>query len=175
MKFISQKKRGFTLLELIIALGIMALISSVILPFFMGNYKSLNVTADKSQLHYEAEQLNSVICEKFMEVKSIEGIMDNQGRSRIDSSESVELGFITFIDGEDKKNILELKDGRLEIKNILNDETKTLGGSVNSIEVEPLYKETTIKNSSALSVSIIFKRNDQIYTIKNDVYLRNKP
>lgn len=174
MKKITQKRKAFTLLEVIIALGIMALVSTIILPFFLGNYKSLDETSARSELQHEAQMVNSLASQKLMEVKEIKEIKDIHNLDAIDSSLEVNLKYLIYLDGEGKENKLELVNNKLEfIENSIGSR-KAAGGNIESIFIKPLSQGKTFKETQGVTLNIKFKNEKHEYSIENIINFRNK-
>lgn len=174
MKRITVKTKGFTLLELIIALGIMAVVSAIILPFFLGNYKSLNETSARSELQHEAQMVNSLVSQKLMEVKEIKEIKDIGNLEAIDNNFEVNLKYLIYLDGEGKENKLELLNNKLEFIENSTGNRKAAGGNIESILIKPLSEGKTYKETQGLTLNIKFKSEKFQYSIENIIHFRNK-
>lgn len=174
MKKITVKTKGFTLLELIIALGIMAVVSAIILPFFLGNYKSLDETSARSELQHEAQMVNSLISQKLMETKELKEIKDTHELDQINWKSEVNLKYLTYLDGEGKENKLELVNNKLESLEVSTGNKKAVGGNIESIFIKPLSKDKSYKETQGIILNIKFKNEKHEYSIENIINFRNK-
>lgn len=103
-----NKKKGITLIELIITLSLTAIILGVIYTFFITNTKSLSKIELNSELQTEAQNIQKEFLNYFTQSEGIEEINNN----KITESNKLEYGSI--LGSEDK---LEINNIKFKIKN----------------------------------------------------------
>lgn len=174
-----KKRKALTLIEVLIALSILAIVMGILFPFFIRTFKGYNNTAIKSELQNEAENAIRIISKLAMEGKAINSI----------NSINVENSFETYkIDGTSHNNIIEILSGEDKIdklyldkevlykisKNESNAEvTTTIGEYVNYLEISPLGG-LTFKETTGIKVVVGMKKKEFEYKISSIIYFRNK-
>lgn len=104
-----KKRRGFTLLELIITLSLMVVILGVIYTFFLASNKTLISTELGVDIQVEAQNIQDEILKYGTESKGIIRINNTT------LSESNKYKYTEVIDGED----LSTSNGKLNMKEIV--------------------------------------------------------
>ena len=169
-----KKKEGFTLLEVVIVLAIIAIVSVLLYPFFTGNYKSLNSTTNKSELQHEAQMINSLLSQSLMEVKEITSIKNSSAEELLMTKGPSYPAYIEFLTGEGIKYSLTI-DGNGITKTNLEDGTKIFtDGTIESLQIEPIEPGTNYSNTKGLKVKLNITYKTEHYTTDNIIYFRNK-
>lgn len=132
----NKKSKGFTVLELIIALGLIVVILGVIYLFYSSNSKTLKTTEIKSDLQVEAEKIQKELFKYGTQAKEIEEIYDeNKFKVNIDDK-----NYASILDSNGKLIVSELKlKGEGEESDFVYDKSKstiTLNGKVLSTYVK---------------------------------------
>ncbi len=168
-----KSKKGFTILELIIAIALAAIIAAVVFTFFMSNYKSLDKTSKKSDLQLQAAKINTLINEELMEASRIESMKNAQNQEVIDYSEASSPLIISYLDGEGKSSSLEITSKKV-ISIDGNGNKREIAAEIRELEVSPLINGFTFRNSAGLKLSFILGTESINYTFKSNAYFRNK-
>ncbi|WP_426349769.1 PilW family protein [Alloiococcus sp. CFN-8] len=171
---ITHKVKGFTLIELILALAIMSIVMLIVLPFFLSNYRSLNVTSSKSQLQHDAQMINELISKKLMEANKILIVEDTNDVDVTESIEEKSISYIKYLNGEMEENTLEVKSDGLYYKNLNNSEEKTVKAHIQEVLIEPINGIDTYSKTSAIRIIVKLSVEDIKYETDNNVYFRNK-
>ncbi|MTK13776.1 MAG: prepilin-type N-terminal cleavage/methylation domain-containing protein, partial [Clostridiaceae bacterium] len=94
MKLI-KKKKGFTLVEILITITILFIVIGIVFPLFNANLKTLSETENRSDLQREGQQAMKYFTDKAMEAQKIVGLKDSSNNVKLDSS-STSIGEIEF-------------------------------------------------------------------------------
>ena len=184
-----KKKRGYTLLELIISISLMLIVLGVIYTFLLTNTKTIIATELGVDLQVEAQNIQDEILKYGTEskgiskinnislsesYKNIKDLSDNNGKLEIEEIVfNVEDKNISFkYDSSNKK--LELFEN--------NNPIKTLGSNIESIKIRPIdYKmnpEGSFYKTNGLEFSIVLSSKKGYSSVKSPlsiiVKFRNK-
>lgn len=146
-----KDKRGFTLIELIVVLGLAGIVMSVVMSFFIANYKSYQTINTESEVQYQSQYIINYMTNKILETKSYEGKTGDK---------------YIFEYGDLKRASFEVEDEK--IKFIYETEPPVLiGNYVKELNVTPISaKEVKIN-------LILFKGKSEVYTKEQVVFMRN--
>ncbi|MDM0461364.1 prepilin-type N-terminal cleavage/methylation domain-containing protein [Clostridium perfringens] len=194
MKSLKLKRRGLSLIELVVALSLIAIILMIVGPFFISNYVTLDKTSNQIDFQREAKAIMNYFTDSAMEASNIESLTNvkNEVLSNNNYTESLKKnslkskeGYLklTFNNSENKNEhtIFILKDRSLYMKKKDSEEFK-IGDLVSSIELTSLTKEVAqrevinnFKNASAIKIEITFDtKNNTPYKVSNILTFRNK-
>ena len=195
MKNLKLKRRGLSLIELVVALSLIAIILMIVGPFFISNYVTLDKTSNQIDFQREAKAIMNYFTDSAMEASNIESLTNvkNEVLSNNNYTESLKKDSLKSKDGylkltfNNSKNKNEhttfiLKDRSLYMKKNDSEEFK-IGDLVSSIELTSLTEESTqdkeeinnFKNANAIKIEITFdtKKNTP-YKVSNILTFRNK-
>ena len=195
MKNLKFKRRGLSLIELVVALSLIAIILMIVGPFFISNYVALDKTSNQIDFQKEAKAIMNYFTDSAMEASNIESLTNvkNEVLSNNNYTESLKKNSLKSNEGylkltfNNSKNKNEhttfiLKDRSLYMKKNDSEEFK-IGDLVSSIELTSLTEESTqdkeeinnFKNANAIKIEITFdtKKNTP-YKVSNILTFRNK-
>ncbi|EIF6297267.1 prepilin-type N-terminal cleavage/methylation domain-containing protein [Clostridium perfringens] len=194
MKSLKFKRRGLSLIELVVALSLIAIILMIVGPFFISNYVTLDKTSNQIDFQREAKAIMNYFTDSAMEASNIESLTNvrNEVLSNNNYTESLKKnslkskeGYLklTFNNSENKNEhtTFILKDRSLYMKKNDSEEFK-IGDLVSSIELTSLTEGVSqrevinnFKNASAIKIEITFdtKKNTP-YKVSNILTFRNK-
>ncbi|HAT4201017.1 TPA: prepilin-type N-terminal cleavage/methylation domain-containing protein [Clostridium perfringens] len=195
MKNLKFKRRGLSLIELVVALSLIAIILMIVGPFFISNYVTLDKTSNQIDFQREAKAIMNYFTDSAMEASNIESLTNvkNEVLSNNNYTESLKKNSLKSKEGylkltfNNSKNKNEhttfiLKDRSLYMKKNDSEEFK-IGDLVSSIELTSLTEESTqdkeeinnFKNANAIKIEITFdtKKNTP-YKVSNILTFRNK-
>ncbi|HBI6897391.1 TPA: prepilin-type N-terminal cleavage/methylation domain-containing protein [Clostridium perfringens] len=195
MKNLKLKKRGLSLIELVVALSLIAIILMIVGPFFISNYVTLDKTSNQIDFQREAKAIMNYFTDSAMEASNIESLTNikNEVLSNNNYTDSLKKDSLKSKEGylkltfNNSKNKNEhttfiLKDKSLYMKKNDSEEFK-IGDLVSSIELTSLTEESTqdkeeinnFKNANAIKIEITFdtKKNTP-YKVSNILSFRNK-
>lgn len=190
MKNLKLKKRGLSLIELVVALSLIAIILMIVGPFFISNYVTLDKTSNQIDFQREAKAIMNYFTDSAMEASNIESLTNvkNEVLSNNNYTESLKKnslkskdGYLklTFNNSENKNEhtTFILKDRSLYMKKNDSEEFK-IGDLVSSIELTSLTEGGLInnfKNANAIKIEITFDtKNNTPYKVSNILTFRNK-
>lgn len=169
-----NKRKALTLIEVLIALSILAIVMGIIFPFFTSSFRGFNTTAIRSELQNDGESIMKNISKTAMEAKKINSINDLsvENSSAIYKIDGTNIKSIEFLSGSDSKKKFELDKG--EFYKIISSGNKvSLGKNVDCIEISPL-DGLNYEKSRGIKVKLVMKKNSVNYEISNTLYFRNK-
>lgn len=193
MKNLKLKKRGLSLIELVVALSLIAIILIIVGPFFISNYVTLDKTSNQIDFQREAKAIMNYFTDSAMEASNIESLTNvkNEVLSNNNYTESLKKnslkskeGYLklTFNNSENKNEhtTFILKDRSLYMKN--DSEEFKIGDLVSSIELTSLTEGgsqgeviNNFKNANAIKIEIKFDtKNNTPYKVSNILTFRNK-
>ncbi|HII4525593.1 PilW family protein [Clostridium perfringens] len=194
MKSLKLKKRGLSLIELVVALSLIAIILMIVSPFFISNYVTLDKTSNQIDFQREAKAIMNYFTDSAMEASNIESLTNvkNEVLSNNNYTESLKKnslkskdGYLklTFNNSENKNEhtTFILKDRSLYMKKNDSEEFK-IGDLVSSIELTSLTEGgsqgeviNNFKNANAIKIEITFDtKNNTPYKVSNILTFRNK-
>ncbi|MGU8476818.1 PilW family protein [Clostridium perfringens] len=193
MKNLKLKRRGLSLIELVVALSLIAIILMIVAPFFISNYVTLDKTSNQIDFQREAKAIMNYFTDSAMEASNIESLTNvkNEVLSNNNYTESLKKnslkskdGYLklTFNNSENKNEhtTFILKDKSLYMKR--DSEEFKIGDLVSSIELTSLTEGVSqrevinnFKNASAIKIEITFDtRKNTPYKVSNILTFRNK-
>ncbi|MDM0475858.1 prepilin-type N-terminal cleavage/methylation domain-containing protein [Clostridium perfringens] len=193
MKNLKLKRRGLSLIELVVALSLIAIILMIVSPFFISNYVTLDKTSNQIDFQREAKSIMNYFTDSAMEASNIESLTnvkdevlsnnnytDSLQKNSLKSNEGYLK--ITFNNSENKNEhtAFILKDRSLYMKK--DSEEFKIGDLVSSIELTSLTEGgsqgkviNNFKNANAIKVEITFDtKNNTPYKVSNILTFRNK-
>ena len=193
MKSLKLKRRGLSLIELVVALSLIAIILMIVGPFFISNYVTLDKTSNQIDFQREAKAIMNYFTDSAMEASNIESLTNvkNEVLSNNNYTESLKKnslksneGYLklTFNNSENKNEhtTFILKDKSLYMKR--DSEEFKIGDLVISIELTSLTEGgsqgeviNNFKNANAIKIEITFDtRKNTPYKVSNILTFRNK-
>ena len=195
MKNLKFKRRGLSLIELVVALSLIAIILMIVGPFFISNYVTLDKTSNQIDFQREAKAIMNYFTDSAMEASNIESLTNikNEVLSNNNYTESLKKDSLkskedylklTFNNSKNKNEYTTfiLKDKSLYMKKNDSEEFK-IGDLVSSIELTSLTEESTqdkeeinnFKNANAIKIEITFdSKKNTPYKVSNILTFRNK-
>lgn len=186
MSKLKNKKRGLSLIELVVALSLITIILMIVGPFFISNYKSLNKTSNQIDFQRESKVIMNYFSDAAMESGKIyrirEGSQDIKlNKNNIASGNNL---LITFYNGETEDEVRTsfwLNDGvltynrKLESNNFKDNNKIKIGNFIKSITYSSIPDTSNFENATSIKVKIVFDTNNaEPYEVENIFTFRNK-
>lgn len=170
-------KKGFTLMELLLALAIMGMVFVVVYPFFNSNYKTLNTTEIMDELQSNGQKSIEAITQRSLQCSSISQIVDTSGTDQTALSTEVNTSKLILSYGTAGKSILELRNGSLYFE---SDDTGAIttanikiAEDVSSIHISPVPGTSTFDKAAGFSITINLMKKDSKDSIRSQISFRN--
>ncbi len=149
---LNRKKKGVTLIELVIALGLLAIVTSFIFSFFFSNERKLEEINTRSDLQYEAK----VILDSISKVdKELDGTVKAITFSKVEDDGTVTDEGAEFIIEENNVYLSTKEDGK-----------RLIGSHLHHIE-------TSDDILKSIEIRLSLKVEDIDYSVKESFLFRN--
>lgn len=193
-----KKTKGFTILELIIALSLTVVVLGVVYTFFFSGSKMLTTTEINSDLQSESEVIQKELLLYGTQAEELVKIIDKNNINFIDKD------YVSLVDTNGKLDVAEIKfkvgveyftflydknKNTLTLKNVYSNDTevtdtnsKLLSANVKEFKIRPLDYRTNpsgkFKNTTGLEISLILNKkkgySDVTIPLSIIVKFRNK-
>lgn len=151
-------KKGFTLVELLVTLGIVGIVIILIFNLFTINLKSFNRSSDNIELQEEGQKLMNKIVSVAMESKDMH--IYNKNEVQVNSGD---ISIKKVIFSKDESNhTFELSQDIVKYNNL------EITNDIKDIIITP------IDNKRSIKVRILLEKNKKELIIENQVLFRNK-
>ncbi|MBW9155235.1 PilW family protein [Clostridium tagluense] len=170
------KKKGITLIELIIAMAILFIVLSVISSFFFTNYKTLNLVNKDLELQSQGEKVINFMVDNIIDgysVLEVVDIADDKDKKAESKEISIKRLSIQRLKAGGEKYKFELEGNALNFykgeegkKEICND--------VSTIILTPLPLKKSFIDCKGVRIEIKLKLDKVEKKFVNEIYLRNK-
>ena len=161
-----NKKRAFTLIELIITLALTSLILGVIYTFFITNTKSLSKIEINSELQNESQIIQNQLLEYGAQAKGIYSLNGNEVKSNnmlykdiLDSTGKIEVNEIVFEVAEDKYYFKVDESNKTLYLTKNNEASKVLSTNVIEFKIRPLDYRMKFDESSHENQGNLYEAN----------------
>lgn len=188
-----MKKKGYTLLELIVSISLILIVLGVIYTFFLSNTKTIITTELGVDLQIEAQNIQDAILKYGTESKGISKINDitlsksnkydynEEGQDLSSNNGKLDIKEIVF-NVDDKSITFKYNSQNKELKLIENNNEKIIGKNIESFKVRPIdykiNKEGNFYETKGLEFSIILSTKKGYSSVKSPlsiiVKFRNK-
>lgn len=180
MKILRKKRRGLSLIELVVALSLVSIILMIVGPFFISNYKTLNKTSNQIDFQREAKSIMNYFTKSAMEssnILNVSNVRKKDSNNLEDNKVNSKDGYlkVTF-NNEDNSRETEFRfeDGSLYMKTNDQKETK-IGDFVKEINLTALPNGNSFKNAKSIKIEILLdNKNNKSYKVSDILTFRNK-
>ena len=176
-----MKNKGFTMVELLVSLGISSIVIGLIFLFFVSNFKGYKAVGNDSELSFQAQYILNYMVDKVINSNSLSLVKaDNTtyySMTRIRSAETeYPVNKISFKYGseDDENYIFYIENDDIRYGNDVIDKEPTgeLGTFVDSMYIS-LFSDNSFQNTRAVIIKIVMKKDGQTYEAFQAAYMRN--
>lgn len=184
-KFLARIKymnKGFTLLELLLVLALIAVISSCIMTFFITYVKANRMISTNTDLQYSARKTASFISDKAMQSEGIIYIsdIDNSDINLINTTGDIETYTINFIKTNSYFDSFVIYDNKIYYEEIEKYNGKAVINNNNllSNNIDNIFICTKdgndYENTKYIEFIINLSKDGEKYSITQSICIRNK-
>ncbi|MGK0468711.1 PilW family protein [Clostridium sp.] len=173
-------KKGITLIELIIAMAISAIVLSVISTFFFTNYNTLNSVNKDLELQSQGEKAINFMVDNIIEGYGVAEVKKIDGSDVVlNSSSETEITKLSVIkqdsDETEYNSNFEMDSGVLKyMKGTEGAVNREICKSIKSIKITPLPSGESFTDCKGIGIKITMKSDKIEKVFVNEVYMRNK-
>ena len=174
-------KKGYTLIELLLALSLSGIIITLIVNFFVFNIKSYNNIYNTTELQHQGNYMLNFMTKKIMESNNISYVKYNDTTiysltATRSANVYMKVNQLSFKYGTEisenyvfylNYNTLWYGKGLKDIK-----PTVDLGSYVDGMYIK-LYRNESLGLAKALSIKLVLKKDGQTFEAEQSVYIRN--
>lgn len=162
-----RQQKGFTLVELLVTLGLAGIIISTVMSFFIANIKNYQAINTSAELQYQSQYIINYMTNKLLEANDIISVNGN-----VDESGKKDISDITFKIGSDVlKFQVDASDKIIFVDK--NSNSIELGDNVLSLCMTPIL-DGKFTDANGLEIELILKDGKQQYTASQTVFMRNR-
>lgn len=171
-----RNEGGFTLVELLVTLGIVSFLASMVLSFFIINFNNYVRINNDSKLQFQTQYILNFVSNKIMESRNIE-LIKKDTLSLINSSDEYSISKISFRYGDalNKCYIFEVRNNRIYYGNSYSSDSANveLGTYVSELKAVPYPEDITFAKADALKITICLSNNGKVYEAEQIIYMRS--
>ncbi len=177
----NMKNKGFTMVELLVTLGISSIVVGLIFAFFMSSYKGYKSVRNNSEMQFHAQYILSFMGEKIMNSNSINYMMKkNTEPYNLETIRNTETEYplisISFKYGnmKDENYVFRINNSIISYGKGEKEMTSTveLGNFVKGMYISVL-KDECFQNAKAVKLKIVMEKDGQTYEAFQAIYMRN--
>jgi len=176
---VNMKNKGFTMVELLVSLGISSIVVGLIFSFFILNIKGYKSVRNDSEMHFQAQYILNFMSGRIIDSNSMSFARMNTDNYSMTAVRSVgveypvdKVSFKYGIGGENYvfhiiNNSIRYGKGDKEMN-----PTVELGHYVDGMYISVLSDES-FQNTKAVKLKLVMKKGGQMYEAFQAVYMRN--
>lgn len=171
-----KNRKGFTLIEILIAVAIMSIIVSLIMSVFITNLKNYKTLKNQSELQFQSQFILNFISDKVMESKNV-ALIKSCTTSVINSEKEHTISKISLEYKNDSNNcyIFEVKNHKIFYDNTNRDKPAgtELGVYVSELKAAPYPPGKIFADTHALKFTLCLEKGGHKYETEQLIYMRN--
>ncbi|WMJ76662.1 MULTISPECIES: PilW family protein [unclassified Sedimentibacter] len=169
--------RGYTLIELLISMGIMFVVIILAMALFNANVSNFEIISNESELQFQSQYILNFISTRIMESVKIELIRIEGAASVINSKREFSISKMALL-YNDQLNlcyIFVVKNNRIYYGNGNSHDAATveLGRYITEMKAAPYPQGKTFAEARALRITIRLRKGNQSYEADQIIYMRN--
>lgn len=175
-----KNKNGFTLIELLVALGLSALVTSLVITFFVTNIKTYKELNDEAELQFQAQYILNFISDKIMEsdgISLVKNSLDYYSMTSIRAAGSIfpadKISF-RFGEGVSENYVFQIINKNIRYGSGGKDISPTveLGTYVKSMHISLLNSDSLI-NIKVFKIILFLEKGNQSFEAEQVLCFRN--
>lgn len=171
-----NKYKGYTLIELLISLGIMSFIVTLSMTFFITNVKNYEAINNDTRLQFQAQYILNFVSNKIMESKKVVEIRTGGASSVINSTREFPISKMSLLYNEQEScYIFEVRNNKIYYGNGKSTDSATveLGTYILELRLAPYPDGVTFAETKALKITIKLSKDNQVYEANQIIYMRS--
>ncbi len=171
------KTEAFTLIEVLITIGLISAVACAVMMFFLVNINSFAILKNDTELQFQSQYIMNFISKKVMESRCVEDIRIGT-LSAINSTREYSISRISLRYGDTNHDcyIFEIRNNN-EIfygnGNYNSSAEAELGVYVKELKVAPYPSGKRFAQADALRITLCLYNKGQEYEAEQIIYLRN--
>lgn len=170
-----KKRRGYTIVELLVTLGITCIIITLSMTFFNQNLKNYKYINNDAELQFQTQYILNFMANKILESRYIELVKENT-TSHLKKVNEQNITKISFRYGNNLNQCynFEIRFNKIYYGNTYATSSPgdELGRYVKEMKVTPMNGKS-FEYTEAVIVSLTLEMNKQQYEMEQIVYMRN--
>ncbi|GKU32017.1 type II secretion system protein [Clostridium folliculivorans] len=171
-----NKKKAFTLIEVIIVLALLTIVMGVIYQFFFSSNRDLNDTDVKANLQFEGQQIQNSFTSYGSQGNTIRQLNGNNPPPADSTERGIENLTLTLYAGTETVAYNYTSDNKTLTETHTKEDgtsaTKTLSDKVDSIIVKPIGGNYV--TATGMTIKVKLKDKGISYGITSNIVFRNK-
>ena len=174
-----MKNKGFTMVELLVSLGISSIIAGLIFSFFIINYKGYKSVRNDAELRFQAQYILNFMAGKIINCTSMSfarNYTDIYSMTAVRSvGEKYPVNKLSFKFGFEGNNyVFHIVENSIRYGIGQKDKVPAveLGSYVDGMYISVLRDES-FQNARAIKLEIVMKKDGQMHRAFQAVYMRN--
>lgn len=170
-----KRKFGYTLIELLISLGIMSIIITMIMSFLIAEVKTYKCINIDSKLEFQSQYILNFMTNKIMESKKVKYVLKG---TKIITNDTVEqsINKISLLCNDQIScYIFEVKYDKIFYGkgNYDGSTNAELGTYISEVKVAPVPLGSSFSNALALKITVKLFKDNHVYEASQLAYFRN--
>ena len=174
-----MKNKGFTMIELVVTLGISSIVIGLIFSFFITNYKGYKSVRNSSEMHFQAQYILNFMAGRIIDSNSMSLARIKTDFYSMTAVRSAEVEYpvdkVSFKYGSESENYvfhivgsdIRYGNGDKDIKPEVE-----LGKFVDSMYIS-LFENRSFQNTKVVKLKLVMEKDGQTYEAFQAVYMRN--
>jgi prepilin-type N-terminal cleavage/methylation domain-containing protein len=174
-----MKNKGFSLVELLVSLGISSIIIGLIFSFFIINFKGYKSVRNDFEMQFQAQYILNFMAGRIVDSNSVSFARVNTQNYSMTAVRSAGAEYpihkISFKYGSESENYVfhiinnTIRYGKGEKE---MNPTVELGNYVDEMYVS-LFKDESFQDAKAVKLKLVMKKDGQLHEAFQAVYMRN--
>lgn len=170
-----NRREGFTLAELLVVLGLVGVVISIVMSFFIAGFSNYRTINDELELQFQSQYILNFMASRIIESKYIELAKGNTS-SHMKKSGEQNITKISFRYGDNANQCynFEIRYDKIRYGNARSSVTPTdeLGVYVKKLTATPVNGKK-FEDAGAVKLKILLEKNKQVYEAEQTVFMRN--